>query len=114
MRKELGAPPATAAPTVKEVAQLAGVSTATVSRVLSNAGGVRKDLIRRVRNAARKLGYQPNPAARNLRVRSTRTLGMVFPDIENPFYASVIAGAEEVLQNAGYSLLLANYGEDPE
>jgi DNA-binding LacI/PurR family transcriptional regulator len=39
---------------------------------------------------------------------------MVFPDIENPFYASVIAGAEEVLQNAGYSLLLANYGEDPE
>lgn len=114
MRKEPGSPAASAAPTVKEVAQLAGVSTATVSRVLSNSGGVRKDLTRRVRSAARKLGYQPNPAARNLRVRSTRTLGMVFPDIENPFYASVIAGAEEVLQNAGYSLLLANYGEDPE
>jgi LacI family transcriptional regulator len=102
------------APTVKDVAQLAGVSTATVSRVLSNAGGVRRELVRRVHSAARKLGYQPNPAARNLRVRSTRTLGMVFPDIENPFYARVIAGAEEVLQNAGYSLLLANYGEDPE
>jgi len=102
-----------AAPTVKEVARLAGVSTATVSRVMSEAGGVRKELTRKVRNAARKLGYEPNPAARNLRVRSTRTLGMVFPDIENPFYASVIAGAEEVLQNAGYSLLLANYGEDP-
>jgi DNA-binding LacI/PurR family transcriptional regulator len=103
-----------AAPTVKEVAQLAGVSTATVSRVLSNSGGVRRELTRRVHSAARKLGYQPNPAARNLRVRSTRTLGMVFPDIENPFYARVIAGAEEVLQNAGYSLLLANYGENPE
>jgi LacI family transcriptional regulator len=81
---------------------------------MSNAGGVRKELIRRVLTAARKLEYQPNPAARNLRVRSTRTLGMVFPDIENPFYARIIAGAEEVLQNAGYSLLLANYGEDPE
>jgi DNA-binding LacI/PurR family transcriptional regulator len=114
VENETGAPPAIAAPTVKEVAELAGVSTATVSRVLSNAGGVRKELIRRVRSAAHKLGYQPNPAARNLRVRSTRTLGMVFPDIENPFYASVIAGAEEMLQNAGYSLLLANYGEDPE
>ena len=99
---------------MKEVAQLAGVSTATVSRVLSDSGGVRGELTRRVRSAARKLGYRPNPAARNLRVRSTRALGMVFPDIENPFYASVIAGAEEVLQNAGYSLLLANYGENPE
>ncbi len=113
VEKEAGAPPAVAAPTVKEVAELAGVSTATVSRVLSNAGGVRKELIRRVRSAAHKLGYQPNSAARNLRARTTRTLGMVFPDIENPFYASVIAGAEEMLQNAGYSLLLANYGEDP-
>jgi DNA-binding LacI/PurR family transcriptional regulator len=113
VRKQLETPPLVAAPTVKDVAQLAGVSTATVSRVLSDIGGVRSELARRVRGAARKLGYQPNSAARNLRVRSTRALGMVFPDIENPFYASVIAGAEEVLQNAGYSLLLANYGEDP-
>jgi LacI family transcriptional regulator len=98
---------------VKEVAKLAGVSTATVSRVLSGSGGVRKELARRVRNAAQKLGYQPNPAARSLRVQSTRTIGMVFPDIENSYYASVISGAEEVLQSAGYSMLLANYGEDP-
>ena len=100
-------------PTVKEVARLAGVSTATVSRVVSGAGGVRSELVRKVQNAADKLGYRPNPAGRNLRIRSTRTIGMVFPDIENPFYASVISGAEEVLQSAGYSLLLANYGEDP-
>jgi LacI family transcriptional regulator len=105
---------ASATPTVKEVAKLAGVSTATVSRVLSGSTGVRKELIRRVQSAAHKLGYQPNPAARSLRVQSTRTIGMVFPDIENSYYASVITGAEEVLQNAGYSLLLANYGEDPE
>ena len=101
------------APTVKEVARLAGVSTATVSRVMSGAGGVREELVRRVQRAAQKLGYRPNPAGRNLRSRSTRAIGMVFPDIENTFYASVIGGAEEVLQSAGYSLLLANYGEDP-
>ena len=113
MRKAADEVPGNAAPTVKEVASLAGVSTATVSRVLSGSRGVRKPLIRRVQNAAHKLGYQPNPVARSLRVQSTRTIGMVFPDIENSFYASVITGAEEVLQNAGYSLLLANYGEDP-
>ena len=71
-------------------------------------------LTRRVRSAARKLNYQPNPAARNLRIQRSKTVGMLFPDIENPFYASVITGAEEVLQNAGFALLLANYGEDPE
>jgi len=114
MRKEGEAGHENAAPTVKEVAKLAGVSTATVSRVLSGSGGVRKELARRVQNAAQKLNYQPNPAARNLRIRSTRTVGMVFPDIQNPFYASVISGAEDVLQSAGYSLLLANYGEDPD
>jgi DNA-binding LacI/PurR family transcriptional regulator len=113
MPKEVVTPRENATPTVKEVGKLAGVSTATVSRVLSGSGGVRTELARRVRNAAHKLGYQPNPAARNLRSRSTRTVGMVFPDIENSFYASVISGAEEVLQSAGYSLLLANYGEDP-
>jgi LacI family transcriptional regulator len=113
MRKEGETRHENAAPTVKEVAGLAGVSTATVSRVLSGSGGVRKELARRVQNAAQKLNYQPNSAARNLRIRSTRTVGMVFPDIENPYYASVISGAEDVLQTAGYSLLLANYGEDP-
>jgi len=114
MPKESEACRNAAPPTVKEVAKLAGVSTATVSRVLSGSGGVRKDLIRRVENAAQKLDYRPNPAARNLRIRSTRTVGMVFPDIQNPFYASVISGAEDVLQTAGYSLLLANYGENPQ
>jgi DNA-binding LacI/PurR family transcriptional regulator len=114
MRKEGEPGHENATPTVKEVAKLADVSTATVSRVLSGAGGVRKELARRVQNAAQKLNYQPNPSARNLRIRSTRTVGMVFPDIQNPFYASVISGAEDVLQSAGYSLLLANYGEDPQ
>jgi DNA-binding LacI/PurR family transcriptional regulator len=79
---------------------------------MSGTGSVRNELVRRVQHAAQKLGYRPNPAGRNLRIRSTRTIGMVFPDIENPFYASLISGAEEVLQGAGYALLLANYGED--
>jgi DNA-binding LacI/PurR family transcriptional regulator len=103
-----------AVPTVKEVAGLAGVSTATVSRVLTGAAGVREELVRRVRAAAQKLNYRPNSVARNLRVRGTRTIALVIPDIENPFFTSIVGGAEHVLQAANYTLLLANFNEDSE
>jgi len=101
-------------PTAKDVAARAGVSTATVSRVLAGARGVRAELAGRVREAARALCYQPNRVARNLRVRATQTAGVLVPDIENPFFTSLVCGIEEVLQAAGYSLLLANYNEDPD
>ncbi len=100
--------------TVREVAAKAGVSTATVSRVLSGKGGVAEDLQRKVHEAARALSYRPNRAARSLRAGSSRTVGVLIPDIENPFFTSVICGIEEVLQSTGYSLLLANYNESPE
>ena len=100
--------------TIRDVAQLAKVSTATVSRVFSGAAEVRKELSERVRRAAQALSYRPNPMARSLRTRTTRVIGVVVPDIENPFFTSVTGGLEEVLRGAGYSLLLANSGEDPE
>ncbi len=100
--------------TVKEVAERAGVSTATVSRVLSGSTGVREPLRSRVLEAARLLSYRPNRAARNLRVRSSRTVGVLIPDIENPFFTSVICGIEDALRETDYSLLLANYNENPE
>lgn len=100
--------------TVKEVAAKAGVSTATVSRVLSGMGGVAEALEREVREAATSLNYWPNRAARSLRAGSSRTVGVLIPDIENPFFTSVVRGIEEVLQTAGYSLLLANFNESPE
>src|SRR5436309_1984947 len=99
------------APTIREVADRAGVSIATVSRVFSGGARVTEDASRRVRDAARLLNYQPNRVARNLRVRSSRTVGVVVPDIENPFYTSVIGGIEEVLQASAYTLLLANSNE---
>jgi DNA-binding LacI/PurR family transcriptional regulator len=105
-------PPAVA--TIKDVAGRAGVSTATVSRVLSGITGVREPLKSQVIDAARMLGYRPNRAARDLRARSSRTIGVLIPDIENPFFTSVIRGIEETLQATGYSLQLANYNEDPD
>jgi DNA-binding LacI/PurR family transcriptional regulator len=100
--------------TIKDVADRAGVSTATVSRVLSGFAGVREPLKKQVLEAARSLGYRPNRAARDLRARSSHTVGVLIPDIENPFFTSVIRGIEETLHVAGYSLQLANYNEDPE
>ncbi len=102
-----------AAPTIKHVAAAAGVSTATVSRVLSGLAGVRDGVRERVHEVVRTLGYQPNRVARSLRVRTTRTIGVIIPDIENPFFTRVVRGIEEVLQSAEYSLLLANSNESP-
>ena len=99
--------------TIRDVAAAAAVSTATVSRTLSGANAVRPELRERVIEVARRLGYQPNRVARNLRVRATRVVGVAVPDIENPFFISVVCGIEEVLQAADYSLLLANYNESP-
>jgi DNA-binding LacI/PurR family transcriptional regulator len=99
--------------TVKDVAERAGVSTATVSRVLSGTGSVREPLKTKVVAAARALGYRPNRAARDLRARTTRTIGVLIPDIENPFFTSVVCGIEHTLQATGHTLLLANYNEDP-
>jgi DNA-binding LacI/PurR family transcriptional regulator len=100
--------------TIKDVASRAGVSTATVSRVLSGVAVVREPLKAQVLKAAHHLGYRPNRAARDLRARSNRTIGVLIPDIENPFFTSVICGIEEILHATGYSLQLANFNEDPE
>lgn len=100
-------------PTIKQVADLAGVSTATVSRVLDDSSGVSQDLIDRVRDAVRTLDYHPNRAARNLRKRVTQTVGVVISDIQNPFFTSVVRGIEKVLVEANFVLLLCNSDEDP-
>lgn len=97
--------------TIKDVAARANVSTATVSRVLSGLEGVKPDLQDRVHQAVRELGYYPNRVARNLRVRTTRLIGLVISDIQNPFFTSVVRGIEDVLQRADYTLLLGNTDE---
>lgn len=100
-------------PNVTQVANLAGVSTATVSRVLADAGGVSQELINRVNEAIKELDYRPNHLARGLRKLVSQTVGVIISDIENPFFTSVIRGIEKTFVEAGYSILLCNSDEDP-
>jgi DNA-binding LacI/PurR family transcriptional regulator len=102
------------APTIHAVARRAGVSSATVSRVLSGTKFVSRDLADRVARAVKELDYRPNHVARNLRARATSTVGVVIPDIENPFFTSVVRGIEDALQARRFTLLLANSDGDPD
>jgi LacI family transcriptional regulator, galactose operon repressor len=100
--------------TVKDVSQLAGVSTATVSRVLAGFDEVSEESRQRVLEAARALNYQPNRNARNLRRNTTSKMGVIISDIQNPFFGSVVRGIEKVTIKDGYTLILGNSDEDPE
>lgn len=98
--------------TIRGVAERAGVSIATVSRVFGDHTAVSGELRLRVEEAARALNYRPSRAARALRVGTSQAVGVVIPDLENPFFTAVVRGIEGVLQAAGYTLLLANSDED--
>lgn len=100
--------------TVKEVSLAAGVSTATVSRALTGSYEVSDETRRRVFEAARKLNYQPNRNARNLRKNNTSMIGVVISDIQNPFFGSVIRGIERITTQDDYTVILGNSDEDPE
>jgi LacI family transcriptional regulator len=99
--------------TLREVAEAVGCSVATVSRVLAGDRPVGPDLARRVQEAARDLGYLPNQVARALRSRSTATVGLVLPQITNPFFPSLMREVERALHEQGRALLLADSADDP-
>jgi len=94
--------------TIQDVAALAGVSTATVSRTLSAPDIVSEGTRKRVQAAVAKLNYTPNAAAKILRTTRTRKILVTVPDISNPFYSVVIRGIEESAHKAGYSVLLGD------
>ncbi len=98
---------------IKTVALRAGVSIATVSRCL-NDKSVSPAAEARIRAAIKELGYSPNRVARSLRAQKTMTLGMVIPDITNPFFPAVVSGVEETARAFRFSLMLSNAGEDEE
>ncbi|MFI6389840.1 LacI family DNA-binding transcriptional regulator [Nonomuraea sp. NPDC050547] len=100
--------------TIKDVAGRAGVSPATVSRVLNHGPTVAEELRERVLAAVRELGYRPSSQARFLRTRATTVLGLIISDITNPFFTSMVRGAEDAASKAGYSVMLANTDEDLE
>ncbi|MEN3746011.1 LacI family DNA-binding transcriptional regulator [Sphingomonas sp. HF-S3] len=100
--------------TIIEVAAEAGVSTATVSRVLSQPERVAETTRRRVLEVVDALGYRPNVAARSLRTLRAAKILLTVPDISNPFFASVIRGAEEAARDAGYAVVVGDTRHDPE
>ncbi len=96
------------AASIYDVARESGVSVFTVSAVVNNKSHVGKKLRERVEEAIRKLKYRPNLIARSLAKQRTHTIGMVVPDIANPFFPMVVRGAEDAAQKHGYNLLLCN------
>lgn len=94
--------------TVRDVAEKAGVSISTVSRVLTGSAPVSRELHRRVVAAIEELGYRPNALARGLRSRRTAVLGLIVPDIANPFFSQLARVIEQQAHHYGYSILLCN------
>lgn len=95
-------------PTIKEVAKRAGVSVGTASHVLNGKVPVSDELRKRVEAAISELDYHPSQVARSLSIRRTHTLGIVIPDITNPFFPQVVRGVESVVTKSGFSLITVN------
>lgn len=93
---------------IRDVAQLAGVSISTVSRVLNEPSKVRYELRRKVLDAVQALEYRSNSIARALKGMPTKTLGLLIPSIENPFFPSMVRGAQDEAHKVGYSIFLCN------
>src|SRR5699024_84876 len=100
--------------TIRDVAKLAGVSVATVSRVLNESGYVSKSSQEKVNQAVKKLDYYPNEVARSLFQKKLTFIGFLLPDITNPFFPAVAKGVEDYVNRKGYSLLLGNIENNPE
>ncbi|MEM7801817.1 MAG: LacI family DNA-binding transcriptional regulator [Chloroflexota bacterium] len=95
-----------------DVARKAGVSTATVSRVLANKPHVRPEVRDRVLDAVEALGYRPNRVASNLRKQTSKVIGLLVSDIRNPFFTAVARAIEDIALTNGYSVFLCNTDED--
>ncbi|WP_206543652.1 ribose operon transcriptional repressor RbsR [Pantoea dispersa] len=100
--------------TMKDVARLAGVSTSTVSHVINNNRFVSEQVRDRVEQAIRELNYAPSALARSLKIKQTRTIGMLLTASSNPFYSEVVRGVENSCYERGYSLILCNTEGDEE
>jgi LacI family transcriptional regulator len=98
--------------TIRDVAARAGVSVATVSRVFNRKGPIREETVQRVMDVAAELQYVPHAGARSLSTRSTRTIGVVLPDLHGEFFSEVIRGIDLAARQSGYHLLLSGSHAD--
>ncbi|MGC9311626.1 MAG: LacI family DNA-binding transcriptional regulator [Sediminispirochaetaceae bacterium] len=99
--------------TMKDVAKAAGVSVMTVSRVINNKEYIAAETREKVEAALKKLNYKPNINARTLVTKKTDFLGLIVPDIANPFFSDLVKAAENIARNRGYSVILGDSGGDP-
>ncbi len=99
--------------TVEDVARVAGVSLMTVSRAINHRDGISDETRLRILEIAHQMNYHPSQIARSLATRQTNTLGLVVPDVSNPFFASIARGAEDAAYSNGYSIFLLNSAENP-
>jgi LacI family fructose operon transcriptional repressor len=99
---------------IKDVAKAAGVSTATVSRVLANNAPIKPETRDRVLKAVADLNYRPNLIARSLRAKKSAKIGLVVSDIRNPFFTAIGRAVEDAAYEQGYSVLMCNTDENPE
>ena len=100
--------------TIADVARTAGVSMMTVSRVVNESGPVSESTRQRVLLAVDELGYRPSGLARGLATQRTATIGLVVPDVANPFFAGVAKGVEQIAYAEDYNVFLGNTSEDPQ
>ena len=107
-------PPRGKRATIRDVGRVARVSHQTVSRVINGENGITPRTRARVDRAIAALGFRPSHIARSLVSRSTKTIGLVMGDVASPFFPDVVRGAEDVLSEAGYCLILSNSSRDPQ
>jgi LacI family transcriptional regulator len=98
--------------TIRDVADRAGVSTATVSRVLAGIGNPKPQTAAAVMRAVDELGYRPSGVARSLRMKRTRTLGLIITDIQNPFFPELVQAADSAARGLNYSIILGSAAYD--
>lgn len=98
--------------TIEDVAQAAGVSLMTVSRAINGRHGIGEETRARILDLVHRMNYQPSQIARSLATRQTNTLGLVVPDVSNPFFAHIARGAEDAAFEIGFSIFLINSAEN--
>ncbi len=100
--------------TIRDVAERAGVATSTVSHVINGTRNVDPVLAKRVNTAIEELGYRPNALAQSMRRGHTHTVGLIIPDIANPFFGDLTRAFEDAILDAGYSTIICNSDGDEE